>query len=492
MRFLKHYIFRKGQEEHGAILVLSALLLLVIFGFVALAVDTGNAFTARRSSQSVADVAAVGAAIQTIDNDGTDAEKAAEIVAEAQRLVQLNLNVTDWSACSDADHLAFTWSAELSGDSDCISWSEGFRRVRVRVPDRDIETFFARLIGIDTIAVAAAAEVEGLAGGLGGILPFGVLTDAGAGSLLCLKTTNGAQKIPPECEAPTSGDFGYLDFFMFGGVIAGADQNCSGSAIFRLAENIAHGIDHELEPGPPDENDPLVVLDEDKCDEPVTYAGRTVNAADAKTGTAFQQVIFPGFVGGTTSPDFPGRLTVTSGNTTTFGGVSGVDNVGLWEFLKPAPGGCPVTIPVDMTSPARWDPTGYSYPVLDVDSLLICMQWSSAMQPGTAIFEGLKDSPRFGSVPKLWKTWPPGGSANRTFESFVTVYINTLYAGKCNYPDGTCETTFEPGASGVKRNMTATSLDAATAIAIPDGLLEKEDLDALTSLPEIREYLIVE
>jgi hypothetical protein len=470
---------RLSSDEGGAALVLFTLTLVVLFGFMALAVDSGYAFAEKRNSQNTADIAAVGAAVQAIQNSGTDAQIAAEIVAEAQRLVSENIGTVDWSACTDAEPLALTWASELSGASNCISWSEGFRRVRVRVPNRTLDTFFASVIGIDSFDVGAAAEVEGLADGLGGILPFAALTDAGNGSLLCLKTQTAQNKIPDECDPSVSGNFGYLDFSIFGGVIPGTVKDCAntGDANARLAENIAHGVDHELGPGPSDETDASVVLDEDKCNLPTTYAGLPVNGTDAKTGTNFNQVIGPGFISGTNG--FPGRLTVTSASTTTFNSVSGVDNAGLWEYLTPTASATCATLPADTENPARWDHTA----ALNSEAgILSCIAYHVANSSGP-IFEDLADSPRFGAVPLLHKPWPPGGSADRTFAGFVTVFVQTLFGGNCT---DECSVWFEPG--GDVRGGTITGV---TAIAIPDSVVSPQDLDAIQGLPEIEEYLIV-
>ncbi|MGI9666774.1 MAG: pilus assembly protein TadG-related protein [Acidimicrobiia bacterium] len=475
-------------DERGAVLVMFSLVLIMLFGFMVLAVDASHAFVERRNSQSAADVAAVGAAVQAIENTGTDAQIADEIIAEAQRLVQLNISTSDWAACNDADALPFTWASERGGATNCVSWSEGFRRVRVRVPTRNIDTFFASIIGIDSVAVAAAAEVEGLAEGLGGILPFGVLSDAGDGSLLCLKTQNGQNKVPAACDPAVSGNFGYLDFTIHGGVIPGADQNCIGQPVNRLTENVAHGIDHELGIGPADETGPGVILDPDKCSNPLLGGGAPVNGTEAKTGTSFTGVIYPGFIGGTSnpSPAFPGRLTVTQGPTYNWNGIE-VDDEPLWAHLIPAKRTQCEPLSEEVAASPRWG----DIDVIDTEEEMVsCIAYHYSLSTTSDIFQDLKDSPRFGSVPRLHKTWPPGGSADRTFAGFVTIYVQALFGGNCTQADGTCGTWFEPG--GLKRNTTSTQMTGVTAIAIPDGLVPQSDLDALQGLPEIREYLIVE
>lgn len=485
---MRHLIPRRLKEEGGAVLILFALVIIVLFGFTVLAVDAAHAFVERRNSQNAADVAAVGAAVQAIYNTGTDTQIADEIIAEAQRLVQTNISTSNWASCNDADALPFTWASVRGGPTNCISWTEGFRRVRVRVPTRQIDTFFAAIIGVDSVPVAAAAEVEGLAEGLGGVLPFGVLSDAGDGSLLCLKTQNGQNKVPDACDPAVSGNFGYLDFTVFGGVIAGADQNCIGQPVNRLTENIAHGIDHELGVGPADETGPGVILDDAKCSNPLLGGGSPVNGTEAKTGTSFTGVIYPGFIGGTSnpSPSFPGRLTVTSGATFNWNGYA-VDDVPLWDFLLPAKRAQCEPLMEEVAATPRWG----DIDTIDTEEEIIsCIAYHYSLSTTDDIFQDLKTSPRFGSVPRLHKPWPPGGSEDRTFAGFVTIYVNAIFGGNCTQPDGTCSTWFEPG--GTKRNTTGTQMTGVTAIAIPDGLVPQSDLDALQGLPEIEEYLIVE
>jgi Flp pilus assembly protein TadG len=49
---------RAARSESGAILVFTALLLLVLVGFAALAVDLGNAWSTNRQSQNASDIGA--------------------------------------------------------------------------------------------------------------------------------------------------------------------------------------------------------------------------------------------------------------------------------------------------------------------------------------------------------------------------------------------------------------------------------------------------
>jgi len=158
------------KDESGAILVLFALLTVVLIGFIAIAIDTAHAFTQRRSSQYAADVSAVGGAIQVIDHNGSQTQKTADLIDKALEIAQKNLGPgLDWGGCTDADAFAESGLAYFnSGDAQytqCVSWTSDFSEVRVKVPDRDIDTFFGQVIGFDTVTVGAFAEVEAIVGG---------------------------------------------------------------------------------------------------------------------------------------------------------------------------------------------------------------------------------------------------------------------------------------------------------------------------------------
>lgn len=72
--------------EKGQALVLIILSIVAIFGFAALAVDMGQIFMARRSAQSAADAAALGAAYQSV----TSSDNFAAIKTKALELAKLN------------------------------------------------------------------------------------------------------------------------------------------------------------------------------------------------------------------------------------------------------------------------------------------------------------------------------------------------------------------------------------------------------------------
>lgn len=521
------------REESGATLIIFALSLIVLFGFMALAVDAGHAFVERRESQNTADVAALAGGVQLIGHEGTDAEKEADMIAEVQRVVSANLGSVDWSTCSDPAPLANTWST-----SNCISWSYEFRLIRVKVPDRSIETYFAGIIGFDSVDVAAAATVQAAAPGLGGVLPFGILSETG---VLCLKTVNAEQKLPPNCTSAETGNFGYLDFTEFGGRVLGVDEECTGDIIGRLGRNIANGLDHYLEEYESGVSTEL--LDLTKCQDQEVPGDP--NGAEVKTGNAYTPAIYPGFVSGIDV--FDGRLTNLNTNKAgsfDWGGHIS-DDLGLWEYLTASAkaycedtyddanslqilAGTGRTTPDPLSHSLKW--TAIDQYVDTEEEIISCMQFARAdvietwgvdtdddpiyvldeaplsdptdddswaamgfsdldsKSPQSEIFTGLKDSPRFASVPLLDEDdWPPGGSAPMHFRTFIPIYIQTLF-GDCK--NNVCDVVFEPG--GEKTGEGGSEISAVTALYLHRDLLNAEDEEFLEGPPEIEEYLLYE
>ena len=68
---------RIRKDESGQIVVLAALSMTVLFGFIALAIDVGLLFNAKRKLQNCADAAATSAAIDYMFNASTTTARAA-------------------------------------------------------------------------------------------------------------------------------------------------------------------------------------------------------------------------------------------------------------------------------------------------------------------------------------------------------------------------------------------------------------------------------
>ena len=74
----------RGQHERGATAIIIALLLVVLMGFAALAVDIGAGMVERRGDQTAADVAVMAGAIEALNG-------APAMITEALQYARLNL-----------------------------------------------------------------------------------------------------------------------------------------------------------------------------------------------------------------------------------------------------------------------------------------------------------------------------------------------------------------------------------------------------------------
>ncbi len=391
-------------------LLLLALLVVVLLAFSAVAVDLGALFVARRDAQSGADLAALSGAQETAGRSSTSARAAVE--TEVRRIAAANLATTDeeWDACTDPDRPErFTLTAPGTA---CVSFTDDLGVVRVRVPSRRITTAFARVVGIDTLETSAAAEVT-IFSTAGGILPFGLPSGAASGTVACLKT--GAQSLD-DCDGPETGSFGFLDFARFGNPSIPTTRSCrGGDQSSNIAENIAHGVDHDLglAAGPTDLED-----DHDLCGDNV--AGLPTST-DTATGN-LAQALDDGLVDGIDI--FPGRLTLANplgmtSCTTRGRAYQGrcIDDAGLWEYL--ASGSC----------------DGYAH---TKEGMIACLEHGDPRF--TADIAG---SPRFGWVPVLWNAGFPAGNADVPWREFRPIYLQTTL-GNCR-GDGSCGVVIDPG-----------------------------------------------
>ncbi len=151
----------RRREDSGAVALLVAVLVTVLFGLAAIVVDLGMARDLRRQAQATADAAAVAAAL-SVQADlaapgGTLATAAAAAVAKVQAYALANLGVpaTDWAGCSDSSALPVTPDAATNSDT-CISFSTS--EVKVVLPARHSPVSFAAIYGQGAIAVGATAR----------------------------------------------------------------------------------------------------------------------------------------------------------------------------------------------------------------------------------------------------------------------------------------------------------------------------------------------
>jgi uncharacterized membrane protein len=144
---------RRGERgERGAVIVFAGLILTAMLGFAAFVVDIANATQVRRQAQNTVDASALAGA--------QDLPDSAKVVATVKSYAQKNLNVATsaWSGCSDSDALAN--KPDAGNGNTCISIDEAFEKVRVKLPTRQVGTYFGGVLGVKTIAVTADAVAE--------------------------------------------------------------------------------------------------------------------------------------------------------------------------------------------------------------------------------------------------------------------------------------------------------------------------------------------
>jgi hypothetical protein len=152
-------IHRRRRGERGQVLPLMAGGLIALLLFVGLVIDTGVAFQARRTAQNISDLAAM-AGTRIIANGYLDPSLTVT-GADVYNAIETNAEI---NGCPDP----CAWEGEYVHPTGSGTWASlgpvspagaipaGAQGVTVTT-DRDTETFFIRVIGMNQWAVAAKA-----------------------------------------------------------------------------------------------------------------------------------------------------------------------------------------------------------------------------------------------------------------------------------------------------------------------------------------------
>jgi len=167
---LVNRLLRGSRDEAGAVAVVVGISATVLFLIAALVVDLGLARDTRRDSQNAADASALAAANRLYSTGSLDLN-AAVTAAESYAQTNFDVPLTLWASCTDSQHLA----VQAAGTS-CISFDSATApvRVRVRIPDREVDTPFGSLAGTSSVDVGSYAEAI-LTSGAGGPCGFCIL-----------------------------------------------------------------------------------------------------------------------------------------------------------------------------------------------------------------------------------------------------------------------------------------------------------------------------
>jgi len=440
----------RDAAERGAVLPLVVLLLFVLLGFAAFAVDLGAAWAVRRGAQTTADAAVLAGALEYLRPNPPTQQETVELVRDyTNRNARTPVDLDRWLACTDADRpadfapLAYDATGDGTDDTfDCISLKNVSNEptlLRVRLPDIPVPTSFARLFGLDSIPVTAVAVAEIRYNLTQDVLPFSLPANVAHGTEECLGTPP-TGLLPDDtvpCTGPAQGNFGMIDSPWFG---AGdphdtTGQECPSDPNFsvRTRHNLALGLDHLITIWP----DPLTLPADgtwlgnnhagaDSCDTAFTDTTPYVlltQPGNTQTGLAIlHDGLFGDHPSGTSATD-PGRLRQTAPpahperltlRTTTTQYT--VDNVGLWQYLdfsKIAGGG-------QCSQSAFQGKAGRAL----TDQLLTCLDPANPKM----FDKDLIDSPRFAVVPVLnYRRGDQYGNKWWAVKEYKPVYLQSTW-----------------------------------------------------------------
>jgi hypothetical protein len=230
-------VLKRGDhhDERGAVMVTAVIVLVLLLGIAALVVDVGYGMQKHRQVQNTADAAALAAA------QDLPSLTVAVTAATSNATTNLPDGTFAWSTCTDGNHLAV-----VSTFSQCISFDQSFTRVRVKVPQQTYPTFFAKVLGIDTISTTGSASARVVGAGFASIQPF-TLFSGFNGGIACLKQGPSGLRIET-CDDPSTGNFYLLDITQYGNESLNTPRNCGNQAQrVRMIDNIAIGADHIFE-----------------------------------------------------------------------------------------------------------------------------------------------------------------------------------------------------------------------------------------------------
>jgi hypothetical protein len=486
-----------GQRDRGVALVTLALCLTVLMIFAAFAVDVGAARSARRKAQGTVDGSTLAGGQFLLTADGHLAATTADAIAEEViEVTHLNftadatltdagtLTLEQWrsrfASCSDADRDTTLFPVR-STISDCISFNNPITRVRVRLPDLNVATYFAGVMGIDELHTHAAAEVELVPDNLGGLLPFGLPSANAEDAEICLKGEN--QPTLPPCDGGEEGNFGNLDVATYGNSVLGTSTMCNGDTQNRLSGNIALGVDHLLSTyssGTP-------ISDRDECPDLAVAPNEIM--AQTGVGSSLDQGLITGLT--VNGHAVAGRLTRGPWADRNVRGGWTLDDRPLWDFIDPSltaaevPAEC---VPGTISSRAHMTQCIDAYRRGHYTVALFTRDDDGDLRPD------ILQSPRMAWVPQLHaQVWgePDDTPQRYRIRAFLPVFIQTLYFSCSNNAHGPagCDGYFNPGegdyyfdpdagdfATGpLAENKT---LEAVTAMLLTDSMVGPATLSA--------------
>lgn len=193
---------RPIDSERGATAIIVASAMLVLLGFAAFAVDISAARNEQRLDQSAVDAAVLAVGVEFVLG-GSAQDAVDEILEYVDTNLAQPVPKSDWASCADDQPLDET-AADLGLDppTRCISFghetTRRFARLRVRLPDRETQTTFGRVLGVEALETSAVAEIEIAPTLEVDLFPAGLPADTESGDTVCLPTATEPSADPAE------------------------------------------------------------------------------------------------------------------------------------------------------------------------------------------------------------------------------------------------------------------------------------------------------
>lgn len=456
----------RSRDDRGAAALVVTASMLVLMGFAALAIDLGSATNERRQDQAASDTGSLAAAQFAKPNPGCSGaacftQARTNGANEAMAVANASLDdasLANWSnaALCGTPPAGFT----VSPVTNCVAFDSNLRRAWVKIPVIASPTYFARIIGFNSVAVSAQSIADTGFNNPGTVLPFLLPGNATGTDYNCLKT--GPNPNWGACEdLPVTGNFGSMDFFLYGNPAIGTTEKCNGSTNGRLLSNIARGVDHPL--GFHSTGSGAGIEEDTTC--PIFSAEPNKVRGQPGVGSGLEDgMLYGGSLFSSTGP-YPGRIQDSSGFLVRNNGAGNpqarIDDTPLWSFLKSAlPAPCS-----GITTPA---------------AMISCINWAKAT--GTEIFEdAIIGSPRFGFTPEVWSPDFLTPGSYYYIKDYRPVYIDTTYYG-CDASNCVISHTAGVADAGACPNLAVLttcgtpgagnrSLDAVTAYVLSKDIL---------------------
>lgn len=477
---------RYERNDRGATAIFLAMVLLLLIGVSAVALDLARGWNERRQDQTAVDVAGVAGALSFDQSDTVIVDQVMDTARQNLDTVYSDADWdSQWASCAGPPPAGFTALVHSSlGTIDCIGISASF--LWVRLPEQTIDTSFAKVIGFDTISTGAEATVTLLPDSNSGALPFAILGDATPGEV-CLDTGTGGS-IEPPCDGNESGSFGNIAPPMFGNPEIPTSPSCGNqtSANNYVPQGIAMGIDHRIwafsqsdwnatswsRSDSTSKKDVDAVANMDECidtGDPIAAFGdgRPINAVYVDTGNSVKTDVTEGLVTGTGFSDGDdARLTRTS-NPRSVDGYS-LDNVPLWDhLLEDSDHGITICDGSDIRDLGTIDDKN--------DAMRDCLeQYPDGVSPAPQIFgNSILNTPRVGIAPRLWHDNLGSGLSYRPVEKFDIVYLHGLWF------DDKDDTVLYPGESGTLNMKKWKDVEQVTGYLLDDNMVSATVHDEL-------------